>query len=114
MREAYNLFSEKQADFLVSVCECEHSPMWAGVLDETLSLDNFIRDNVKRLCRQELPVFYRLNGAIYIGVTGAFYKNRNFIGNNGIAYIMHQEDSVDIDSELDFIIAECIMKMKHK
>lgn len=109
LKEAFNLFCEKKVDFLVSVCKCEHSPMWAGVLDAYLSLDNFIDENVKRLCRQELPDFYRLNGAIYMGKTNVFYANRNFLGRNGIAYIMNQDVSVDIDSELDFKMAEYIM-----
>lgn len=104
--------SEEIADFLVSVCKCEHSPMWSGVLDADLSLDNFIDENVKRSCRQELPHFYRLNGAIYMGKTNAFYANKNFFGRNGIAYIMNQDVSADIDSELDFKIAECIMETK--
>ena len=110
LKGAYNLFCEKKADFLVSVCECEHSPMWSGVLDESLSLDNFIADDVKRLCRQELPAFYRLNGAIYMGLTKAFYANKSFLGKNGFAYIMKQEASIDIDSELDFEYAQILIK----
>lgn len=112
LKEAFNLFHEKKADFLVSVCKCEHSPMWSGVLGADLNLDNFINENVKRSCRQELPDFYRLNGAIYMGKTNAFYANKNFLGRNGIAYIMNQDVSADIDSELDFKIAECIMETK--
>ena len=109
LKEAYHLFCEKKADFLVSVCECEHSPLWSGVLDENMGLDNFIGDNVKRVCRQELPIFYRLNGAIYMGLTKALYENRSFLGKNGFAYIMKQDVSIDIDSELDFKIDEYIM-----
>lgn len=112
IKQAYHMFCEKNADFVVSVCECEHSPMWSGVLGENMSLNNFIKDDVKRLCRQELPVFYRLNGAIYMGKTRAFYENRNFLGENGFAYIMEQKNSVDIDSQLDFLIAELIINGK--
>jgi len=110
LKDAYNLFCKKKANFLVSVCECEHSPMWSGILDENLSLDNFIGDNVKRLCRQELPTFYRLNGAIYMGLTKTFYENRSFLGKKGFAYIMKQDVSIDIDSELDFKYVEFLMR----
>ena len=110
IREAYRMLCEKEADFVVSVCECEHSPLWSGTLDESLSLDGFIKEDVKRTCRQELPSFYRLNGAIYMGKTKAFCDNRNFLGTNGFAYIMTQEESVDIDSRLDFTIAELLMQ----
>lgn len=108
LREAYQLFQEKEADFLVSVCECEHSPLWAGVIGEDLRLDDFIPEKVKRACRQDLPTYYRLNGAIYMAKTASFCHNKNFLGKNSVAYIMKQEDSIDIDSELDFRVAEIV------
>lgn len=114
IREAYKLLKEREADFVVSVCECEHSPLWSGVLGEDRSLDNFIKEDVKRACRQELPIYYRLNGAIYMGKTDAFYSNRSFIGKNGFAYVMRQEDSVDIDSLIDFDIAEVILRQREE
>lgn len=110
IKQAYHMFMERKADFVVSVCECEHSPMWSGILDGNLSMENFIRDEVKRACRQELPLFYRLNGAIYMGKTSSFYENKSFIGKNGFAYIMEQENSIDIDSQLDFAMAEVILR----
>lgn len=109
IKEAYQLFVEKEADFVVSVCECEHSPLWSGIINEDLRLDNFVPDNVKRSCRQEFPLFYRLNGAIYMGKTECFYKNKSFLGKNSFAYIMKQENSIDIDGFIDFKIAEIFM-----
>lgn len=111
---AYTLFQEKKADFLVSVCECEHSPLWTGVIKENLSMDDFIDEGVKRACRQELPSYYRLNGAIYMARTQKFIQNRSFFGKNSYAYIMSQESSVDIDNELDFFIAEQLIKSTRK
>lgn len=110
LKEAYELFSERKADFLVSVCECEHSPLWSGVIGDDLRLDDFISDKVKRSCRQELQTYYRLNGAIYMGKTCQFMENKSFLGKNSIAYIMKQRESIDIDSQLDFKIAESIME----
>lgn len=114
LRESYQLFCEEEVDFLVSVCECEHSPLWAGTIGEDLRLDHFIPEEVKRACRQELPVYYRLNGAIYIGKKAAFCQNKSFLGKKSMAYIMSQEDSVDIDSYLDFQLAEIMMKTREK
>lgn len=110
IRQAYKQMHEKKKDFIVSVCECEHSPLWSGVLGEDNSLDSFICEDVKRACRQSLPVYYRLNGAIYMAKTEAFLKQKNFLGKNGGAYIMSQRDSVDIDSELDFLLAEILIQ----
>lgn len=108
--EAYNLLVSEKKDFLVSVCECEHTPLWSNVLDENNSLDNFIEnEDVKRLCRQQLDTYYRLNGAIYMANTNKFIENKNFLGKNGIAYIMKQRNSIDIDSELDFKFTEYLL-----
>ena len=45
-----------------------------------------------------------------MGRVDAFLKNKNFIGRNGFAFVMRQEDSVDIDSNIDFEIARLLMK----
>lgn len=110
LKEAYQILCGEGVDFVVSVCECEHSPLWTAALDEKNSLDGFLIEEVKNSCRQKLPVYYRLNGAIYMGKTKEFYKNKSFFGKNGRAYIMEQSDSIDIDSQLDFRVAE-ILKM---
>ncbi len=110
LREAYSLFHEKNADFLVSVCECEHSPLWSGIIGADLRLDNFISDEVKRSCRQDLPTYYRLNGAIYMGKVKQFNINKSFLGKNCIAYVMKQKESIDIDSQLDFTLAEIMIR----
>lgn len=110
IKNAYKLFTEKDADFVVSVCECEHSPLWMGKLEEDGCMDNFITDEIKQSCRQKLPVYYRLNGAIYMAKIDAFKREQSFFGKNGYAYLMRQEDSIDIDSELDFKMAEYIME----
>lgn len=107
--EAYNKFIEKNADFLVSVCECEHSPLWTNILDNEEKMDNFISEDVKNKNRQDLPKYYRLNGAISIGKVDEVINNRGFMGKNCYAYIMDKEYSVDIDSEFDFKIAELLI-----
>lgn len=108
--EAYQLLKDSNSNFVVSVCECEHSPLWTGILDEKKSLDVFINEYVKGACRQKLPKYYRLNGAIYMGITEAFECNKSFFGKNGTAFIMNQEESIDIDNYFDFEIAKLLIK----
>ena len=112
--EAYNLLLDKDSDYVVSVCECEHSPLWSGVLGPDNSMDSFMEEQNKSSCRQYLPKYYRLNGAIYIAKVELYQKNRNFLGKNATAYIMEQEDSIDIDSILDFEIAEFLINKFNK
>jgi CMP-N-acetylneuraminic acid synthetase len=94
---------------VVSVCETEHSPLWSNILPEDLSMKNFIRSEIKNKRSQDLPKYYRLNGAIYIAETKYFYKNNGFLGDKTKAYIMSQQNSVDIDTELDFKFCEILI-----
>jgi CMP-N-acetylneuraminic acid synthetase len=60
---------------------------------------------------QDLPKYYRENGAIYILNIERFLEEKTFfIKNNIFAYIMKPEESVDVDTKLDFIIAEALIK----
>ncbi len=109
IKEAYQIYRDK-ADFaVVSVCEAEHSPLWCGHLPDNYEFISFIKpDNLKQ--RQAGGKFYRLNGAIYIVNISRFEKERQLYKKGSFAYIMSQEKSVDIDTELDFKLAEVIMK----
>lgn len=101
---AMNLFFEKNADTLFSVCETPHPAFWCNTLDENLSTKDFIKEEYN-LPRQELPKTYTLNGAIYIIKTDKL-NPINFYSEKSYAYIMNKEHSIDIDEELDFILAE--------
>jgi len=110
IKDAYKLFNEKQADFTVSVCECEHSPLWTSTIDKDLRIDNFMREEFKNVRRQDLPKHYRLNGAIYIAKVDRMIEERSFLGKNNYAYIMNKLSSVDIDTKEDFVYVDFIME----
>ena len=109
--EAIELLKEKNADAIISVCEMEHSPLWSNTLDENLDMSNFLRDEVLNKRSQDLAKYYRLNGAIYICKTDKLLQNESFfLKENIYAYKMNKKHSVDIDEEIDFIIAEKLMQ----
>jgi CMP-N,N'-diacetyllegionaminic acid synthase len=64
--EAIEILFERSADAVVSVCEVDHSPLWSNTLPNNDNMSNFIRDDVLNKRSQDLEVYYRLNGAIYI------------------------------------------------
>lgn len=108
--KAVELLHEKDGEAVVSMTECEHSPIWTNVIPDNLSMDKFDKEEYKDLPRQMLPTFYRYNGAIYI-VTAKELQNKEHMLEKGcFAYIMPQVRSIDIDTNLDFLIAEAIMK----
>lgn len=108
IQKAYKLFKEKNAIAIVSVCEMEHSPLWSNILPEDNSLSGFLRAESNRQ-RQKLETFYRINGAIYMANVEAFLENTNLYRENCYAYKMPAERSIDIDTELDFKIAQTII-----
>ena len=110
IQAAYDLFRAKAAFAVVSVCEAEHSPLWCGQLPEDGELSNFLqKENIKQ--RQALGKFYRPNGAIYIA-DAKFFREERFLYQKGCyAFIMNQEHSIDIDTELDFKIAGFLSSM---
>lgn len=99
---------------VVSVCEVEHPVEWSNVLDtQTLSLEGFISPvNLKR--SQDFPKRYRLNGAIYFIARSLVGDFCGMYGKNSSAYIMDKDDSIDIDTEYDFILAESMVKRNMK
>ena len=77
-------------------------------------MKNFIRKEFMNKNRQELPVFYRLNGAIYLAYCNYIREQKSFFGKETFAYIMPKERSVDVDSELDLKLAEILMKSQNR
>lgn len=110
--KAYNTFYEKQANAIVGVTEVEHSPLWCGTLPEDHSLVGFFKSSVFNQPRQKLTPYFRINGAIYIVKTDYFQTTNDIYKNKCYAYVMKRENSIDIDTALDFTIAEIIEKSK--
>lgn len=109
---AYREFTYKNANTVVSVCEADHTPEQYNVLPESHSLDGFIKAETKGKRRQDMATYYRFNGAIYLSKTQFFLKYKDIYAQDAYAYIMNRMDSVDIDEELDFVIAETIIREK--
>ena len=95
---------------IVSVCETEHSPLWTNVLPKNLSMSNFIKKEYINKRSQDLPKYYRINGALFIAKIGYLNKMNGFFGNKTKAYIMPQNRSIDIDTEIDYDICKNILK----
>ena len=75
-----------------------------GFVNVSKSLD----DPIVR--RQDSPECFDLNASIYIWKRKAFYNTEVVISNNTALYVMPEERSIDIDSELDFEIVTLLIK----
>lgn len=108
--EAIELLDSKEAAAVVSVCEMDHSPLWSNTLPENSSMTFFLRDEVKNKRSQDLEIYYRLNGAIYICDTVRLLQEKSFfIKDNIFAYTMDRKSSIDIDEKIDFKMANLLL-----
>ena len=107
---AIELLFKKDASSIVSVCEDGHHPFWSNTLTEDGSMKNFLKDGNLGENRQELPQYFRINGAVYVVYSDYLKKEKKFFGNNTYAYIMPDNRSIDIDNMIDFKLAELVLK----
>ncbi|MHA3983522.1 acylneuraminate cytidylyltransferase family protein [Acinetobacter venetianus] len=108
---ALEFFIMKNAKGIVSISETEHSPMWSNTLPENGCMSDFIRPEVQGKRSQDLPKFFRLNGSIYIYETLSLLEQGKIFFNESVyGFETSSETSVDIDTALDFKIAETILR----
>lgn len=105
---AFEIFHDRQADSVISVCEVEHSPRLCNTLGTNNSMQDFIDIQIIGR-RQDLGVYYRLNGAIYIQKTEILMRRQTLYGEKSYAYIMDKIHSLDIDDAFDFFMAEAAL-----
>lgn len=108
---AYAMFQRPEVKAVVSVCEMDHSPLWSNILPTDYSMEDFQKSQ-SYSARQKLDVYYRINGAIYM-IDRSFLQESHEIYRKGCyAYIMNKERSIDIDTQLDFDIAEFLLRRR--
>ena len=109
--EAIEKMISENGSSIVSVCESEVSPYCMKKIENGKLID-FINNNEAYSRRQELPKVYQLNGAIYISEINNLLENKKWYTDNTLGYVMDSASSLDIDTSMDFKIAEVIMKEK--
>jgi len=114
VERAIKMLFRNNAKAVVSVTRSEHHP-WLNVrLTSDKRCMPLYKNVGKNKNRQELPVYYRINGAIYLSYIDSIKKTKSFVGKDTCAYIMPSERSVDIDTALDFEFAEFLLDNKDK
>lgn len=96
----------------VSICEIDQHPYMTYEIDASHRLKPLINTIKKpsEMRRQELPKFYGVNGALYLAKTEWLLNQKEFIGPETRGFIMPPERSLDIDTPLDWRMAEFLMK----
>jgi nickel-dependent lactate racemase/CMP-N-acetylneuraminic acid synthetase len=76
------------------------------VKEELIDYDD---EGTENLPRQKLPPVYIRNGAIYAAKRDVIVESKSFKGKKCLAYLMPEDRSVNIDSSLDWLLAETLM-----
>jgi CMP-N,N'-diacetyllegionaminic acid synthase len=65
-------------------------------------------------CRQDSPECFDLNASVFVWRRQALFSDLDFVlGDDTLLYVMPEERSIDIDSEMDFRFAEFLMSARH-
>ena len=97
-------------DTCVSVVNVESHPFWMVRVDNENRVSKFFTDSPTITRRQDLPKVFELNGSIYVGKTAFLIEHKRFMTENTQAYLMPKERSIDIDTALDFLVAETLLE----
>jgi len=109
---ALELFFKSRAPTVVGV-----SPMWTHPTEclqrRGANWEYLVQPKVGAVRRQDYDGEYLfINGAIYIMWSERFLVDRTFVAPNSELYCMDSTNTVDIDYERDFIVAEALMRRR--
>lgn len=105
------LVGEGEYDSVLSVRPFADHPYWARIVSDG-NLKPFLLDarhsSVQR--KQELPPVYYANGALYITYRNVLIDTNDVLGSRIAPLIMTSEESVDVDSEFNLLVAEALLR----
>jgi CMP-N,N'-diacetyllegionaminic acid synthase len=103
------LARDRRAVSVVSVTECQTHPAWCYSIGQDQRLSSIVAGDVPAR-RQDLPPVYALNGALYFAEAAWLVRERRLVCAESRAYVMPAERSVDIDTLLDWRLAELLLQ----
>lgn len=109
IKKALHEYTTKNLKSLFGICECERPPYWTYTISDSNKVDPVFGMG-KMGQRQTLPKTYRPNGALYINDVKSLKKYKDLKEPSITGFVMEQLHSVDIDSEIDILFAEFLMK----
>jgi CMP-N-acetylneuraminic acid synthetase len=103
---AFKEIEAKAGEMAISVVQLSKTPFKAFTLGKEGLLELIFGDKFANANRQDLPLAYYPNGAIYIFPMAEFIKKGRFPSNGSVPFIMPETESLDIDSEEDIALLD--------
>lgn len=114
LQNAINMFEEhSNASNLITAAPARRSPYFNLVEqgdDGFVKLSKPLDTSIVR--RQDAPKSFDMNASIYVWNRETFFNSSKLFTDNTILYVMPEERSQDIDSELDFEIVKLIAEKR--
>lgn len=101
---------ETGADSVISVVNVGsmHPVRMKRIVDDRLV--DYAEEEMENMPKELLPPVYIRSGDIYAVKRDVLVNKRSFKGDDCRPYVMPKERSINIDSELDFLLAKILMK----
>lgn len=107
---ALRLFYEKNAENLITAAPSRRSPYFNMVEQNEQGFAHLSKAPPARvLRRQDSPRCYDMNASIYIWARDFLFEEKRVFGEKTALYVMPEERSIDIDSEMDFEFVSFLM-----
>ncbi len=114
IKNAFAQFLQENNDNLITAMPSRRSPYFNLVevsVDGKVTLSKKLDSSIVR--RQDAPKSYDMNASIYIWKREVLLGQKSlFLEKTGL-YVMPEERSIDIDTELDFEFVEFLMRKKN-
>jgi len=109
------LMLEKQTDVVITGYEPERNPYFNMMEVDNQGVAKLVKQTEKTIvCRQDAPIVYSLTPAVYVIKRSALFSYEHWSDAECMINPIPREFAVDIDTNLDFRIVECLMRQKEK
>jgi CMP-N,N'-diacetyllegionaminic acid synthase len=110
--------SEISADSVVSINNVEgFRPEWMMTISDNGEISPYAspfkyegKSVIRLAARQSFPDLYRMNGSVWVTSRDLLMKHNLVVGPNAFAVVTEEIEAVDIDTPVDFMISESLMK----
>jgi CMP-N,N'-diacetyllegionaminic acid synthase len=109
---AVKLLEESEAFNVITAAVAKHSPYFSMVEPQESGYVQLVKNEGQFNRRQDVPICYGMNGAIYVWSGKTFFDLATVITDKTLVFEMPGERSVDVDTEFDFNIIKMLFSQR--
>lgn len=99
------------ADVVTTAYEAERNPYFNMVEMDTEGLCRIVKPLPKPIaCRQEAPAVFSLSPSVFAIRRSALWRYEHWSQSKFQVYVVPRERAIDIDTEMDFRLVECLLQ----